>query len=121
MMNMDFETLKPLLVQYLKSASTTIASHAERIEKLTADVNVHDEDLKGCAEKMAEVVNAVNELKATQQQLITTLKQAWDRTNEIAELANRHTLLVMEMWQHLGMPVSADGSPMVGGTGPTVQ
>jgi hypothetical protein len=69
MMDLDLQ-MRPLLVQYLKSASLTIASHTERLEKLTADVHLHDDDLNGCAEKMAEVVNAVNELRATRQQLI---------------------------------------------------
>jgi uncharacterized protein YoxC len=78
MMNLEYEQLRPLLVQYLKSASSTLASHAEGIEKLTADVHLHDDDLKQCAEKMAEVVDSVNELKATKGRGATSRERRQD-------------------------------------------
>jgi hypothetical protein len=47
-----------------------------------------------------------------------TLKQLWDRVNEVAELLNRHTklleanrFLTLVIWKHLGLPEGDDGEP----------
>jgi len=47
-----------------------------------------------------------------------TLKQLWDRVNEVAELLNRHTklleanrFLTLVIWRHLGLPEDDQGEP----------
>src|SRR5689334_7922727 len=107
LLDKTFEEWRGPLVQFLKSSSATIESHATRLKELTEAVKVHDTDMTKCLEELVGMNGKMIEM-------VQTLKQHWDRVNEIVELLNRHTLLLMTMWRHLGLPVSADGSPMVG-------